>query len=75
MMMQFLRFYDDGAIRTLRDIEQIVYQHLGVNPLHGVVCPVLDPVDVQRPAFRSTSALRDTTSETPQTVPVAGQWG
>jgi methyl acetate hydrolase len=28
MMMQILPFYDDGAIRTLRDFEQIVYQHL-----------------------------------------------
>jgi methyl acetate hydrolase len=28
MMMQLLPFYDDGAIRTLRDFEQIVYQHL-----------------------------------------------
>lgn len=28
MMMQLLPFYDDGAIRTLRDFEQIVYQYL-----------------------------------------------
>jgi methyl acetate hydrolase len=28
MMMQILPFYDDGAIRALRDFEQIVYQHL-----------------------------------------------
>ena len=28
MMMQVLPFYDAGAIRTLRDFEQIVYQHL-----------------------------------------------
>jgi methyl acetate hydrolase len=28
MMMQLLPFYDDGAIRTLRDFERIVYQHL-----------------------------------------------
>jgi CubicO group peptidase (beta-lactamase class C family) len=28
MMMQLLPFYDHGAIRTLRDFEQIVYQHL-----------------------------------------------
>jgi methyl acetate hydrolase len=28
MLMQLLPFYDDGAIRTLRDFEQIVYQHL-----------------------------------------------
>jgi methyl acetate hydrolase len=28
MMMQFLPFYDDTAIRTLRDFEQLVYQNL-----------------------------------------------
>jgi methyl acetate hydrolase len=28
VLMQLLPFYDDGAIRTLRDFEQIVYQHL-----------------------------------------------
>jgi methyl acetate hydrolase len=28
MLMQLLPFYDDGAIRTLRDFEEIVYQHL-----------------------------------------------
>ena len=28
MMMQVLPFYDDGAIRTLRDLEQLVYQNL-----------------------------------------------
>jgi methyl acetate hydrolase len=28
LFMQLLPFYDDGAIRTLRDFEQIVYQHL-----------------------------------------------
>jgi methyl acetate hydrolase len=28
MMMQLLPFYDDGAIRTLRDFERIAYQHL-----------------------------------------------
>jgi methyl acetate hydrolase len=28
IMMQVLPFYDDSAIRTLRDFEQIVYQHL-----------------------------------------------
>lgn len=28
MMMQLLPFYDDGAIRTLRDFERTVYQHL-----------------------------------------------
>jgi len=28
MLMQLLPFYDDGAIRTLRDFEQIVYQYL-----------------------------------------------
>jgi methyl acetate hydrolase len=28
MMMQVLPFYDDGAIRTLRDFEQLVYQNL-----------------------------------------------
>ncbi len=27
MMMQLLPFYDDGAIRTLRDFERTVYQH------------------------------------------------
>jgi methyl acetate hydrolase len=27
-MMQMLPFYDDGAIRTLRDFEEFVYQHL-----------------------------------------------
>jgi CubicO group peptidase (beta-lactamase class C family) len=27
-MMQVLPFYDDGAIRTLRDFEQSVYQNL-----------------------------------------------
>jgi methyl acetate hydrolase len=27
-MMQFLPFYDDGAIRTLRDFEELVYQGL-----------------------------------------------
>jgi hypothetical protein len=26
--MQLLPYYDDGAIPTLRDFEQIVYQHL-----------------------------------------------
>ena len=26
MMMQVLPFYDDGAIRTLRDFEELVYQ-------------------------------------------------
>ena len=28
MMMQLLPFYDDGALRTLRDFEQLVYQNL-----------------------------------------------
>jgi methyl acetate hydrolase len=28
MMMQFLPFYDDTALRTLRDFEQLVYQNL-----------------------------------------------
>jgi CubicO group peptidase (beta-lactamase class C family) len=28
MMMQLLPFYDDGAIRTLRDFERTAYQHL-----------------------------------------------
>lgn len=28
MMMQVLPFYDDGAIRTLRDFEKLVYQNL-----------------------------------------------
>lgn len=28
MLMQLLPFYDDGAIRTLRDFEQILYQNL-----------------------------------------------
>ncbi|HXM18914.1 MAG TPA: serine hydrolase domain-containing protein [Candidatus Tumulicola sp.] len=28
MLMHLYPFYDDGAIRTLRDFEQIVYQHL-----------------------------------------------
>jgi hypothetical protein len=28
MMMQVLPFYDDGAIRTLRDFERLVYQNL-----------------------------------------------
>jgi CubicO group peptidase (beta-lactamase class C family) len=28
MMMQVLPFYDDGAIRTLRDFEELVYQKL-----------------------------------------------
>ena len=28
MMMQVLPFYDDGAIRTLRDFEGLVYQDL-----------------------------------------------
>jgi methyl acetate hydrolase len=28
MMMQLLPFYDDGAIRTLRDFEELVYQNL-----------------------------------------------
>jgi methyl acetate hydrolase len=28
MLMQLLPFYDDGAIHTLRDFEQTVYQHL-----------------------------------------------
>jgi methyl acetate hydrolase len=28
MLMQLLPFYDDGAIRTLRDFEQTVYRHL-----------------------------------------------
>jgi methyl acetate hydrolase len=28
MMMQFLPFYDDSALRTLRDFEQLVYQNL-----------------------------------------------
>ena len=27
-MMQLLPFYDEGAIRTLRDFEALVYQHL-----------------------------------------------
>jgi methyl acetate hydrolase len=29
MMMQLLPFYDEGAIRTLRDFEELVYQNLG----------------------------------------------
>jgi CubicO group peptidase (beta-lactamase class C family) len=28
MMMQVLPFYDDGAIRTLRNFEEFVYQNL-----------------------------------------------
>jgi methyl acetate hydrolase len=28
VMMQVLPFYDDGALRTLRDFEQLVYQNL-----------------------------------------------
>jgi methyl acetate hydrolase len=28
MMMQMLPFYDDGAIRTLRDFEELVYRDL-----------------------------------------------
>jgi CubicO group peptidase (beta-lactamase class C family) len=28
MMMQMLPFYDDGALRTLRDFEQLVYRNL-----------------------------------------------
>ncbi len=28
MLMRFFPFYDDGALRTLRDFERIVYQHL-----------------------------------------------
>jgi hypothetical protein len=28
MMMQVLPFYDDSAIRTLRDFEELVYQNL-----------------------------------------------
>lgn len=28
MMMQVRPFHDDGAIRTVRDFEQILYQHL-----------------------------------------------
>jgi hypothetical protein len=28
MMMLVLPFYDDGAIRTLRDFEELVYQNL-----------------------------------------------
>jgi len=28
MMMQVLPFYDDGAIRTLRDFEESVYKNL-----------------------------------------------
>jgi methyl acetate hydrolase len=28
MMMQVLPFYDDGALRTLRDFEELVYQNL-----------------------------------------------
>ena len=28
MMMQVLPFYDEGAIRTLRDFEESVYQNL-----------------------------------------------
>src|SRR5437763_16769225 len=27
-MMQILPFYDDGALRTLRDFEELVYHHL-----------------------------------------------
>ena len=27
-MMQLLPFYDDGAIRTLRDFEELVYRNL-----------------------------------------------
>jgi methyl acetate hydrolase len=34
MMMQLLPFYDDGALRTLRDFEELVYEKL---PL--VSCP------------------------------------
>ena len=33
-MMQVLPFYDDGAIRTLRDFEELVYQGLG-NSTHS----------------------------------------
>ena len=28
MMMQVLPFYDESAIRTLRDFEELVYQNL-----------------------------------------------
>jgi len=28
MMMQMLPFYDEGAIRTLRDFEELVYQNV-----------------------------------------------
>jgi methyl acetate hydrolase len=28
MLMQVLPFYDDGALRTLRDFEKLVYQDL-----------------------------------------------
>jgi hypothetical protein len=28
MMMQVLPFYDDGALRTPRDFEELVYQNL-----------------------------------------------
>jgi hypothetical protein len=28
MMMQVLPFYDDGAIRTLRDFEELAYRNL-----------------------------------------------
>ena len=28
MMMQVLPFYDDGALRTLRDFEELVYRDL-----------------------------------------------
>jgi hypothetical protein len=28
MMMQVLPFYDDGALRTLRDFEELAYQNL-----------------------------------------------
>jgi methyl acetate hydrolase len=28
MMMQVLPFYDDGALRTLRDFEELVYRNL-----------------------------------------------
>jgi hypothetical protein len=28
MMMQILPFYDDGAIRTLRNFERSVYQNI-----------------------------------------------
>ena len=28
MMMQVLPFYEEGALRTLRDFEELVYQNL-----------------------------------------------